>query len=117
MSKMSNEALIFDETVAEYKKLLSFYNSNNDNDMEMMVKMLFTLLRGIVYITSRSDKYVSYDGKVEEYTICGSVSKEYVDADFNRLIEDLTMAFYKNNGGQLYTYTPNLITEIKKSIA
>ena len=104
-----------------YEELLDFYDINCNYlpekqeffDMETLVRALFHHLNGKVYIKQSNERYCAYEGSVNDYTIGGSISKEYKDGDFHRLIEDLTMAYYKMIGGRDFTHTPSLIEEIK----
>lgn len=105
-----------------YGLLRSTYNTQKESveqgeiTIENLIKILFHTVDGKVYMMNKSEKsgYYGYDGIVDKYTIGGSVKKDYMDGDFNRLIEDLTMACYKNSGGKEITYTPKLIDTIRK---
>ena len=103
-----------------YDMLKDLYKSTKEQlldktiSMEDFVRKLFQTVGGQVYIKEKSPRYCGYDGSVLTYTIAGSISIDYQEGDFNRLIEDLTMACYKNSGGTQITYTPKLIEEIKK---
>lgn len=107
-----DELTIRTECAKLYNRLIKFYNDHYDYDMITMVKELFKQANGTAYIKEHSPRYVAYDGRVDTYTIGGSIGENYKDADFTRLIEDLTMAYYRNNGGQV-SYTPNVINIIK----
>lgn len=91
----------------------TIHDFDNDLSLETKVRQLFKLVNGIVYFKSKTATYVAYDGRVEDYTIGGSVSKNYMIPDLNRLAEDLTMGFYKANGGKQKSYIPQFISELK----
>ena len=91
-------------------KTLNGYEENQDKILlSDYIKSLFHIVNGKVHIKTHSETYTTYEGKVENYTIGGSISKNYLIADLKRLIEDLTMAYYRNHGGQEINYIPDLI--------
>lgn len=124
MSKMSNEALLLDETREMYFSLLKLYEQEKDN---LSVLDMGIALFKRVNKDSRpggrveSATYTIFDGSVpnvsgeKDYTIWKSIkSPEDKDSDFTMLIEDLTAAYYRTNGGKYYSYTPKLIAAIKE---
>jgi len=73
--------------------------SNEDN-----IKQLFAELNGKVN-THKYNTYIKYDGYIENYSISGSLYYDDLSIGYIRLIEDLVMAYYRNNGGtNLNTY-------------
>jgi len=75
------------------------YYEFNYEDVINRVKEMFNSIDGTVAARNSVD-CVNYNGRVESYTIGGSIYKTDGDKCFNRLIEDLTMAYYRNNGGK-----------------
>lgn len=109
-----NEQKILEQCKETYKLLRTTLQQFDEKlDIQAKIKQLFQKVNSQVYIKQSSPNYATYDGKVDDYTIAGSISENYLNADFNRLIEDLTMAIYRNNGGNTITYTPDLIKQIK----
>lgn len=108
---MENELLLASKT--QYNTFIRDINKFDDTlDLEAKVRHLFKRAEGQVYFKSKSPTYVLFDGRVKDYTIGGAVSKNYECADLKRLAEDLTMAYYRNNGGK-QQYIPHFISTIK----
>lgn len=99
-----------------YKKLFDYYNSNKEKSCKEIMKGLYGMVGGRASYQEGSHSCVA-DGRVKDYTLYNSVSDEYKDGDVNRMIEDLTMAVYKNSGGDKYSYTPSLIKAIKSGVS
>ena len=109
-----NEQEILNLCKDTYKQLrLRLQNIAEDMPLRDKIKLLFDTVDGKAHINQSSPRYASYDGYVDSYTIAGSISADYAAGDFNRLIEDLTMAIYRNNGGTQINYTPNLIKQLQ----
>lgn len=93
-----------------YDELVKLEMCKTDIGLEETVKKMFSYLGGKVYILEKSPRYLRYDGHVDQYTIGGSISIDYLDGDYRRLTEDLTKAYYTNNGGKI----PNTTVFIRK---
>lgn len=78
--------------------------SKNTLSNEEIIKQLFAELDGKV-TTHKYNTYIKYDGYIDNYTISGLLYYDDLSIGYIRLVEDLIMAYYKNNGGNnLNTY-------------
>lgn len=91
----------------KYRRLIDIADSAGDfSSIKEVITAMFNEVGGKVYFEEVSRRYVSFSGSVKGHSLWNSVSLEYEQADLHRLAEDLTMAFYRTNGGQGYnTYT------------
>jgi hypothetical protein len=109
-----DETKLLQECKELYESLNAIIDRNDSMSAKDLVKELFNVQQGgKVYFGQCTPTYCQYNGSVQDYTIGGSISLQYRYADFMRLAEDLTMAYYRNNNGKNINYTPNLIKLIK----
>ena len=112
---MSEQELL-QECKGIYRQLEDLYWDKTSCGYVETIRKMFTLVGGKVYCLPSSD-YIQYDGSIEwendnTYTIGGYIYDRYLESNFFRLIEDLTMGYYRVHGGEI-SYTPNLIKTIK----
>ena len=93
-----DETKLYQDCKDFYKNLkiiVTTYLSQPNRDI---VRKLFSAVDGKVTISERN-RSLYYDGSVNEYTISGYIYDKDLDSCYIRLIEDLTMAYYRTNGG------------------
>ena len=114
----STDLSITKELDAVYNDVLDTLYEGSNADLVDNIKKVFTLVGGNVNVQAKSDDYIEYQGSIshdgqKDYRISGSVLRNTLKGDLNRLAEDLTMAYYRTKlGGQLYN-TPELMKKIK----
>lgn len=117
----SNEDGLKKDCLSLYKKLDDIYYTidvNSDNPLQEYadaVKKMYALVGGRVRVDIYSNS-IKADGVIygdggEKYTLANFIGIAYQRGDFTRLIEDLVMAHYRLNGGEM-TYTPSVMKEI-----
>lgn len=91
----------------KYRRLIDIADSAGDfSSIKEVITAMYDEVGGKVRFEEVSRRYASFSGSVKGHSLWNSVSLEYEQADLHRLAEDLTMAFYRTNGGQGYnTYT------------
>ena len=114
---------LMNKTKGIYKSLISILDSKKVEKEDRLEKRVsvavdivedaFKFVGGKVSTSDHTPTYFRYDGSVKSYTIGGSISLKYTAGDFNRLAEDLTMAYFKTNGGDCAN-TMDLISYIKR---
>ena len=89
-----------------------FLFENDYGKIKEVIKKLYSAVGGRVWFQSMGSHSISFEGDVHGYSLWNSVSMRYIKGDLHRLAEDLTMAFYRTNGGQGYN-TYSLMDKIK----
>lgn len=101
-----------------YDNLLDILYEGSNADVVNNIEEAFEYVGGSASVNAESNSYIKFNGSIpwdgnEDYVIRGSISMSRLDADFNMLAEDLTMAYYRVKlGGRLY-HTSELIKLIK----
>ena len=98
----------------KFNELETILLSGQNADVENNIKKAFKAVNGKVWFKEKSPTYLSFDGKVGNYTLTNSVSMHDLRADLIRLAEDLIMAYNVLLGGER-EYTPNFIKRILNS--
>ena len=111
--KESSDDDLLNTCKEKYRSLIDIADSASDfSSIKEAITKMFDEVGGKVMFEESSRRYVSFSGDVKGHTLWNSVSLDYQQGDLHRLAEDLTMAFYRTNGGKGYnTYT--LIDKIK----
>lgn len=109
-----NEQDLFYKCRIIYKQLEDLYWDKTSCGYSETIRKMFKLVNGKVSIiaftnTLKFDGFINNDDN--SYTIGGYISNNDLESTFFRLIEDLTMAYYVTNGGQI-TYTPEFISKL-----
>ena len=119
----------YDECKDVFNQLKEILESDNENIEEIKnnINKAYKLVNGNCRIrVSSTGRTITIDGSVKgsfavdrktgnTYTLYNSISLEYFFGDVNRLAEDLTMAYYKTNGGTRFNYTPKFIKYITEN--
>lgn len=118
---MSDEALIADEAMEMYKELVKYYQEHSTDALKILVQGLYKIAKGKVHIIECSPAYIQADGIIEntcgesDYSLTNIVSTRYKESETYRLIEDLTMGYYKVRGGKYFFKTNQLMQYIKEN--
>ena len=101
----------------KYRRLIDIADSASDfSSIKEVITEMFNEVGGKVHFEEVSNRYASFSGGVNGYSLWNSVSLKYQDGDLHRLAEDLTMAFYRTNGGQRVANTYRLMDIISGKV-
>lgn len=106
-----DEASLLAECKKLYKQLCDELLEGANADMQTNIYKAFKKVGGQADV-SATPTSIRYSGKIDWYTISGTISLAYITADAHRLAEDLTMAYYKTHGGEQYVNTPTFIKHL-----
>lgn len=84
-----------------YSDLFHTITDGANADIPNNIKQAFKMVNGKArYVRAESPTYIKFDGVVGyDYTVGGAVRLDSLQGDARRLAEDLTMAYFKTNGG------------------
>lgn len=109
------ETKLFEDCKDVYKQLSDISWAKVDIGYKETVKKMFDFLDGKVHIHSSADT-IQYEGSVEQYTLGGYIYQSDIEYGFQRLVEDLTMAYYRNNGGEVANNTYEFLDYLRNIV-
>jgi len=102
----SSENSVFDgfdrqEYFKLYTDLFHTITDGANADIPNNIRQAFSMVNGKArYVRAESPTYIKFDGVVDSnYTVGGVVRLDSLQGDARRLAEDLTMAYFRTNGG------------------
>ena len=105
---------ILDKTKKIYFELDEYAGTHyNDENIQQMIKDLCAKVNAKVSFHDIRPHYMRIEWNIGSYTGGQSVMMSMLRSDIFRLVEDLTMAFYRTNGGEGFN-TNTLIDELNK---
>ena len=92
-----DETKLYQKCKDIYNHLKSIYHDESLDSKETISKM-FNYVDGYVSLLNRNYS-IYFNGSVNDYTLDGEIYTKYSDTGYIRLVEDLTMAYYRTHGG------------------